>query len=247
MPSSIGPPPPVAIPDVPAGLTVNESAKIDGTLAYCSPAEGSIAEAAEIAGDIEYERIATAPRAEPTTLDRALQQVRRFAGLAIIGILVLLVAPGWSQNVCESIKDRPLMSLGGGVLGMVLFVVLMIVLIVLMVILAVVFNLATLEKMIPVTVIVGIVSLIGLAGGFWFFTFYIAQVIVSLALGQVVFFWGKTEQRILPFLLGLVVIVILSDLPRAGEIIYWLTILFGVGGLVLWLAGFGTRRAELPS
>jgi len=237
-------PPPVAIPEVAAGLTVTESAKIDGRLSYRSPAEGSIDETAEIAGGIEYKRVAATPRAKLTILQRAFPLVRRFACLAIIGICVLLVAPRWSQSLCESIKDRPLMSLGGGVLGMILFVVLMLVLLVLIVILAIVFGYITLGEMIPVVVIVGLVSLIGLSGGFWFFTFYVAQVIVSLALGQIVFLWGKTEQRILPFLLGLVVLVLLSGLPRADLITYWLTISFGFGGLVLWLAGLRNRGAE---
>jgi len=246
-PQAFGPPPPVAIPVVPAGLTVGESAKIDGILAYRSPVEGNIDETAEIAGGIEYERAAAAPQAEPTHLERAFRLVRRFACLAIIGICVLLVAPSWSQRLCESIKNRPLMSLGGGVLGMILFAVLMVVLIILIVLLAIVFGVVTLEEMIPVVVIVGLVSLVGLSGGFWFFTFYVAQVIVSLALGQIVFLWGKTEQRILPFLLGLVVLVVLSDLPRAGSIIYWLIVLFGFGGLVLWLSGLRRGGADGPA
>jgi len=112
------------------------------------------------------------------------------------------------------------------------------------------FALLTLDEMLPVVVLVGVLCLIGMVAGFWFFTSYIAHVVVSLALGRLMLFAGKTNRRILPFLAGLVVLVVLMnvpqliDLPYASLIANGIVVIVGLGGLVLWFTGFRSHRTD---
>jgi len=118
------PAPPVAIPAVPAGLTASASTRIGGVLSYRSSIEGKIDEGAEIAGGVAYEPyMVSSPEAEPSHVDKALAAARQFGCLAIIGLCCLLILPRSSQGMAESVRTRPLWSLGGGVLGIVFFVV----------------------------------------------------------------------------------------------------------------------------
>lgn len=250
--SDFRPAAPVAIPAVPPGLTVASTAEIDGVLSYRSPIKGNIDEDAGIAGGTEYEPhlVSSPPKAEPDNVDKALALARQFACLAIVGLCLLLALPRWSHGLAESVRTRPLASLGSGLLGIVFFTVSLIVLLILIVALAFGFGLLTLDGMVPVVLIVGSLSVIGLAGGFWFFVFYIAQITVSLALGRFMLFAGRTNRRILPFLAGLVVLVVLMNLHHvtnlryAGEIVNAIVAVVGFGGLVLWILGSRRRVAD---
>jgi cytoskeletal protein CcmA (bactofilin family) len=234
-PNAFGTPPPISMPIVPPGLTVRESARIEGKLTYTSPWEGDIDEAAEIAGGVKHERPAVTQQAEPTVADQALELARRLACLAIVGLCVVLLAPRWSRGVSDSIKGRPLASLGVGLVGIILFVVLLVVLVILIVVLAIVFGLLTLGDMVPVVLVVGLLSLLGLLGGFWLFISYVAHMAVSLALSRFVFFRSESDRLVLPFLVGLVIVTILSNLPHVGPFLVCLVVLLGFGGLVLWI------------
>lgn len=243
---------PVSIEAVPSGLSVTPSTKIGGALAYRSPIEGNIEEGADIAGGVKYEPhvLSSSPNAEPSNMDKAFALAGHFVTLAIIGLSVFVILPNWSQGLAESIRTRPFASLGSGLLGIVFFAVSFLVLIGLVFGLTFAFDELTLDEMVPVVLTVGVVSLIGLAGGFWFFISYVAQTLVSLALGRFMLFAGKTERRILPFLAGLVVLVVLmnlhrvTNLPYAGQIINGIVVVVGFGGLVLWSIGSRSRRAD---
>ncbi len=246
------PQPPVAMPAVPPGLTVASSTVIDGVLSYRSRVKGKIDEGASIAGGVEYAPhiVSATPKAEPTTMDKALTLAREFACLAIIGLCILVIMPRWSQGLAESVRTKPLASLGSGLLGIVFFAVSLILLVVLVVALMFAFSLLTLDEMVPVVLTAGVLTLIGSVAGFWFFASYIAQIMVSLALGRFMLFAGKTQRRILPFLVGLVVVVILlnqhqlTNLPYTGLITNAIVIVLGFGGLILWFVSSRTRRAE---
>ena len=132
-------------------------------------------------------------------------------------------------------------SLGLGLVGIIVFFVLLVVLLILAVVLAVVFGLLTLGDMIPVVLVVGLLSIVGLLGGFWLFTSYAAQVVVSVALSRFMVFRSDSRQLILPFLFGLVILTVLSNLPYAGPVVTPLIVLLGFGGLVLWMVHLRKR------
>jgi hypothetical protein len=241
---------PVPMPAVPAGLTVAPSTEINGSLAYRSPSEGNIDEGADIAGGIEYEphALLSSSAAEPTNVDKAFALARHFATLAIIGLCVLVILPRWSQGLAESVRTRPLASVGSGLLGIVFLAILLLVLVVLIFGLMFALDQLKLNELAPVVWTVGALSVIGLLGGFWFFASYVAQIVVSLALGRFMLFAGKTKRRILPFLAGLVVLVVLMNLhrvtilPYVGQIINAIVVVVGTGGWVLWTIGSWSRR-----
>lgn len=241
---------PVSIEPISSGLTVASSTDIDGVLAYRSPVKGNIEDGADIAGGVEYKPHVVSSKAEPTNVDNAFALARHFATLAIIGLCVLVILPRWSQGLAESVRTKPLASVGSGLLGIVFFAVSLLVLIALIFGLMFALDQLRLNEMAPVVLTVGALSLVGLVGGFWFFMAYVAQIVVSLALGRFMLFAGKTERRILPFLAGLVVLVILMNLhrvtnvPYTGLIINGIVVVVGFGGLVLSIIGSRIRRAD---
>jgi len=88
-----GSPPPVSLPNVPAGLTIRDAAQIDGALSYTSATEANIEEGAMIAGEINQERPEVQTQQPPTPMEKALRIVAKYVSLLIIGVCVLLVAP----------------------------------------------------------------------------------------------------------------------------------------------------------
>jgi hypothetical protein len=243
-PETFGPPPLLAMPRVPAGLTVASTAKIDGKLSYTGTMEAEIEEGATTGDEVEFKRQKVAQAAAPTTRDIVLGHLRHFACVAMLGLAMVLLLPRWSTTLADNVRTRPLLSLVGGIAGIVLFVVLLVVLVVGVIALAVFFGWATLGEMSAVVIVLGILSGIGLIGGFWLFTSYLAQAIASLALGRLATGAFGAERTLVAFVLGFVVFALLCVIPYAGPWIALLGVLLALGALMLWIfGGFGSSPA----
>jgi len=231
-----GSPPPFPLPDVPGGLTIAPSAKLDGKLRYSAPTEANIDPNAKLASAAEFKAIEQGPgKAPPTWRERAFDKLRHFACIGLFGLAMVLVLPGMSAATADTLRGRPLASLAGGLAGIVLFWVLLIALAVTVSVLAILFAVATLGELSLAVVVVGLLSGVSLAGGFWLFTLYLAPALVSLAVGRLFAMASGTSQVVLPFLIGFVVVALLLSIPYAGYAIGWLAMLLGLGALLVWL------------
>lgn len=241
-----GSPPPISLPSVPPGLTIRDSAQINGGLKYYSRDEADIEADAAIAGEIEHERPPAETTRPPTPAEKAFRVLREYASLLIIGLCVVLVAPTWTRRISDNVKTRPLASLGLGVVGVVGFFVLLPVVMVVTVALAVLAGVVNLTDLVPVVIVLGLSGGILLAVGFWFLTVYLAKIILSFFAGR----WllglatpALGENRFLALLIGLVLLALLSSVPYLGSIIGWLVGLIGLGAVVGWLFW---KRPEEP-
>jgi cytoskeletal protein CcmA (bactofilin family) len=198
-------------------------------------------------GGTEEVTVQQREEAEPTPADRALDGLRRYVSILVIGLLMLWLVPRLIRDAAESVRRRPLLSFAVGILGIIGFVILLIVVIVVTVLLAVALGLLGLGEL------AGTIAFAGaLAAAMIVFLFLVtvgfgAQVTVGLALGRLVFRGaGRSFGAAFAALaLGVLVVVLLSLIPVAGGWLEGLVVLLGLGALVLALL-VGRRPAEQP-
>lgn len=245
----------VEVPTVESGLTLTDSARIGGNLSYKSDAEARINPGAQIEGEvIPQERPAAEEEEEPTrsaAADWVLGNLRSFVELVLVGLVVIWLASGWIRRLAGRVLDRPLASLGWGLLSLIAFFVSGIGILLATILLAVIFGLLTLGGLVALIVVVGLLAeaLLGLA--FWVSTGYLAQIVVSFLAGLLVVeaVWpGRgTGQRVLPLVLGLILYVVLRAIPVLGPIVGLVVVLFGLGALSNWIwTKFRRSRAAQP-
>ncbi|HLE85054.1 MAG TPA: polymer-forming cytoskeletal protein, partial [Thermoanaerobaculia bacterium] len=154
---------PIAIPTVASGLTLADGARIGGDLRYESPDEAEIASGAAVAGEVAYR---PAPgEEEPTASDRILDALRRFAALLLVGGLLLLVAPGWTAGLAAIVRERPLPSLGWGLVFLLAAIAACLVLAFATAFVAAILGFATLTGLAVATVALGVLAELGLGVG----------------------------------------------------------------------------------
>ena len=232
---TVGSPPPVSFPNVPPGLTIGDTATIEGRLAFHSRQEANVAEGAQILGGIEHEWPEFEAQKPPTAVQKAGGVLRRYITLLIIGLVVVLVAPRWTHQISDQIKGHPLASLGFGVVGIVGYFVLLLVILIAMIVIAVIAGLVQLTSLIPVVIVLGIAGGLLLVIAFWFFTVYLAGVLLSLLAGSWLLGFGGNalgENRYLSLVVGLVLLALITSVPYLGPVVGWLVVVLAIGALV---------------
>ncbi len=250
-PAMVGPMPsvPAAIPSIPPGLTVDSTARIGGQVTYQSRTPGEVHPCAQVQGRVLQMAppAAAAPAAAPTLADAAIDNVRRFLALFLVGLLLLWLAPRFLSTLADTVQTRPLPSLGWGIVSVLFFIIALIVVVLVTIFLAVLLGIVTLGGLVPPVIGVGALADATLLVGFFIFVGYVAQVVVSYLAGR----WivarlrpGQEPGRIWPFVIGLILFVILTAIPILGGLIGLIVALLGLGALWVW---FSSRRAPQPS
>jgi cytoskeletal protein CcmA (bactofilin family) len=185
---------------------------------------------------------------EPTVVDRAVDRVRRYVSILVVGLLLLWLAPRLLRGAADTVRSRPLAGFGVGILGFIGVVVLLVLVILFTVLLALVLGLLGLGSLTGVVVFGGI-----LAAGLLTFLFLIAvafgaQATVGLALGRLLLRGDAPSfPRALGALaLGVLVVVLVSAIPLVGGGLEALLVLLGLGGLVLTVLSGRRRPAGQP-
>lgn len=183
-----------------------------------------------------------------------LRRVRDFVTLFIVGALFLLLAPKRMEAWRAPVGTNPLLSAALGLLIAINGVLLAIVLTMGVALLGFAFNLLGLSSLALLTWGLGL-ALVGAA--FWIFILmllFVSQAIVA--------YWGGAwllnrfapqvnRHRLIPFAVGLVLLVLLSALPIVGAIVTVAAVLIGAGAvLVSWrdrLPLLGKRKTAAPA
>jgi cytoskeletal protein CcmA (bactofilin family) len=227
------------IPTVEAGLALTDSATVGGSLTYESSTEAQIDPQARIEGEVtRSERPADEEEETYTFADAVFDNLRSFVALLLVGLLLIWVAPNWVRRRAGTVLDRPLASLGLGVLSFVALVILGVVILLVTLVLAIIFGLLSLGGLVAPIVVLGLLAEVILVLVFWISANYLAQIIVSFLAGVLLVEAvrpGRGSGRVLPLVVGLIVYVILRAIPVLGPLVGLAVVLLGLGTLLHWV------------
>lgn len=246
---------------IPPGLTVGTQGQIDGQLTYSATSPGQID--GQVAGETIFNRIITVPDfaqiEELGSEDNitwlttyGILVVREFVVLVAVSVLLAYGFQRPLQMPLLPLRQRPLNSLGTGILAFILFIGLWIVvfiLIVLVVLAAAALQLGDLALLGFITL--GVIN-IGGAGAFYFITFFIARAVVCLALGRflVQLTLGDSGRLLyIPLVIGVALLSLLIYLPVIGLVINALVLALGLGAMsqaVMQMRPAARRAPVLP-
>ena len=241
-PPAFVPVPQVPIPTVEPGLTLTDSALIGGNLTYQSSTEAQIDPGARIEGDVvreerpveeEEEEAARSPLTE-TVLDA----LGSLVALVLVGLLLVWIVPGWIRHRAYTVLDRPLASLGWGLLGLVAFPILGVVVLLVTILLAIVLGLLTLGGLVALIIVLGLLAEAALVLALWVSTGYLAQIVVSFLAAVLLVEAirpGRGRGRVLPLVVGLILYVVLRAIPVLGPLVGLAVVLLGLGAISHWI------------
>ena len=225
-------------PTLPGGLTVTDSAEIAGNLTYKSSREATINPNASIAGEVDFEAIEGNEAENRTATSQIVLGVQRFFALFLVGTLIVLVCPRWTEKVVDNVQQRPLASLGWGLVATIGIIGSAILLLIATIVVAVLLGIVSLDNLLPAWLSIGGYLVSGLIVGFVIFATWVAKIVVSVWAGSRVVngVKRKASRSILALSLGLLIFVLLSSIPSVGSIISLAVTLIGVGSAAIWLA-----------
>jgi cytoskeletal protein CcmA (bactofilin family) len=251
---------PIAIPNVPAGLTVAEGAKIAGNLDYTSTIDLRIPSGV-VGGKVtrsEPQVSADAVVVPPTNAERvgtwALDMLRGMVTLILFGLFVGWLFPKFTHALPENVRAKPWASLGWGAVAWAVFFFALLVVLMAMILGGWLFGVFTLGGLSGTVVWLGILILLSMVIGFVLATSYLTKVIVGETIGKWLFNRfspALAEHKFWPMILGVVVIVFVVGLLRfplislgfLGWLVNFTIVLFGLGALWLW----GRERLSKPA
>jgi hypothetical protein len=183
----------------------------------------------------------------PTLADRAVDALRRYVSILVIGLLLLWLLPRVLRGAAEAARRRPLVSFGVGFLGFIAVIVALVLVVLVTVLVAVVLGLLGLGSLTGVTAFGGLLVAAIIAFLFVLAVAFAAQATVGLALGRLLFPGeGRSFLRWFGALaLGVLVVVLIGAVPVVGGWLEALLVLLGLGALVL-MATPGRRRLAEP-
>jgi len=229
------------------GLVVGEDASVAGDLRYSGPVEGRLDGTVE--GRLIFTPVITQPDltqiiAEDEGAPRGLsiylsQALREFIALAIIGVIGVVVIPRPLQTPIKHIENRPLPSMGLGLLTFIVAFPIVLMLIIFIVLIIFILLLLQLDGLL-LSLISGTLlgTLIGANSIFFFVAIFISRIIVCLWAGRSLVrlaLGGDSSPRMtaLGLLIGIGLLALLSSLPVVGWVINALALFLGLGAVMI--------------
>ncbi|HET9497249.1 MAG TPA: polymer-forming cytoskeletal protein [Candidatus Limnocylindria bacterium] len=249
-------------------IVVTESGEVGEDLIF---AAGDVRMDGAVAGDVlgtasRYERHGTVGGSEDVTLeDRAGdpgvpgeppsepvrvvgEGLRQWVTVLFFGALGLLLVPGAVRASESALRRRPLASAGIG-LGLLLgYLIQFIAVILLMILLAIAFGSVTLDALAGITIWLGILDLFVTTFALVVSASFLADMVVGLALAQLVERgWAKSRwQEFALLALGALIVVAATSLPGIGGIVKLVVILLGLGAMGVAFGEWWSRRQPPP-
>lgn len=242
----------ISIPSVKPGLTITDTAKVNGDLSYTQttdikiPAEVVTGEVTRTEPVVDEEYVPTPPTAGEVAAIWVFDLFRTIATLAIFGLLLVWLMPGFMKGLGEKLQTQPLPSFGWGIVAYAAFFFAILLIVVAMIIGGVIFGVISLGGVTATIIWVGILSIFALIVGFVLFTGFGAQILVAWMSGKWIlgrFNPALAEHKVWPLLLGVFIVGLLVQLPLVGWLIGFLIMFFGLGALWLW----GRDRMSKPA
>jgi len=196
-------------------------------------------------GGTENVTIVEPEEREPTVADRGVGALQRYISILALAALALWLVPRVLTDPVRTLRQRPFLSLGVGLLALAAAVVAVAVLILVAGLVAVILALVGLGDLVAVLVFAVVVALVVLSFLLFLAVGFGAPAVVGMALGDLVIGATVTGRRWWSLILGLLVVVAASSLPIIGGWLAFLVVLFGLGAILL--APFSRTTQESPA
>ncbi|MEM7129034.1 MAG: polymer-forming cytoskeletal protein [Chloroflexota bacterium] len=216
---------------IPGGLTIGDSASIEGKLTYRSAQPSDITDVAAGGTNFELNPESEFTQAEPTLTDQIWRIGRRVIALILIGLFL-----GWLlRRPIQRAANQLDTDLGSSSLwGIITTIVTPFVLFFglgILILLAVIFGAIQLDLIGEAVMALGVPTLIAIGAGFFAIWGLVSKVIVGYWLGRKMSpnsasIWG-------PLLIGIIIIAILSSIPYLGTLVNIVVAILGLGAT--WL------------
>lgn len=225
-PSRFGAP---VVPAVAGGLTLSEGARIAGNLNLTAPAE------VEVRPGVIDGNITTQVSEVESEQPLYLQLLNSFVVLLVVGLLLLWLAPAYTQRASAGLKVKPLPRLGWGVLTLIGTPIALLVFAGIVILLVVLVGMIALNGLAGLIGFVGAVIVLVLGILFIMASAFLAQVVVGYSGGQWLLnrFTKPLDSRILALAVGVLVVVLVTAIPVVGDVVRLVAIMLGLGALVL--------------
>jgi cytoskeletal protein CcmA (bactofilin family) len=223
--------------------------QLDGTVAgSVLGSTGSYARGGSVGGSEQVNVQEPEEEREPTLVDRAVDALRRYVSILVVGALLLWLLPRVFRGAADAARRRPLVSFGVGVLGFIAVIVALVLVVLVTVLVAVVLGLLGLGSLTGVTAFGGVLVAAIIVFLFVLAVAFAAQATVGLALGRLLFRTdgGSSLGWLGALAFGVLVVVLVASIPVVGGWLEALLVLLGLGALLL-IARPGGRRVAQPS
>ena len=207
--------------DVDAGigtLRLTSKARVNGNLTYWSDKDASIDPAAKVGGEVTRNTPAEGFRPAPSKIwgiptgAGLFFKIISIISTLIIGLLIILLFPRFSQKAADNITRRPWPSVGFGLLALVATPIITIILLVTIV-------------GIPLALILFLLYLMSL---------YIVRIFAMLWAGRLLSEkTGWKASSYWSFIVGAVIYYLIQMVPVVGVVVTALVILFGLGAALI--------------
>lgn len=226
------------------GLIVQPDAMIEGDLYYQSPAAGTLD--GRISGEVTFDEVTSEPtladlveqeESRITALEAYIRQFfREFAALLVVGLVILLVAPQSVRTPLYTLRQRPLSSLGAGVLTFILSFPIVLLAFMLSLLILLLLAILRLDSVALVSgVVLGVMNFGG-ASVFYLMAIFGARVVACLALGRLVTrrftVTNSTRSWYLSLIAGVGLLAIFASLPSVGWLFNALALFLGLGAIL---------------
>ena len=179
------------------------------------------------------------PGAPPTPTQLAFDAIRHFLVVVLVGALLIWLAPRAYAAMKTTLRERPVPSVGWGIVAIVGFIVFLLLVLIGMILLAITFGLLGFSDLVGIDILGGTVAIIGTSLAFALVAGYLADALVGVVLaGLVIRGENASRWRELAVLAaGAAVVVLLSSLPVVGPWVKLVVILLGLGAVLVWIRG----------
>ncbi len=232
------------VPEIAGGMTFGTDAKIGGTLTYTSREAVDVPNGI-VAGNVTHllPKNDTDSRVKPVVVTPqsiavswVLDNLRFLVSILIIGLLSIWLIPTWVTNPARAMEQKPMPSLGWGILSYIGFWVLVLAASIVVIFGTVILGILTLGQLAASVIIIGLAVLAVAIVIFLLVATYFTLVIVSYWVGQKVLTQVKPElaqNKYWVVCVGIAVLFILGAIPILGGLIKFLAAFFGLGALFL--------------
>ena len=228
--------PATAIPKVPQGLTVSNSANIAGDLVYQSNRKANLDPGASITGSVQFKQVDATGSPEATMTDRAINAAKHFFALLVVGLIAVFAFPKWTERITTNVETKPLASVGWGVGSMVVAIATAVLVIVTIIVVAVLLGLVALENLLPAWLTITLLSTAAMVLSAIAFTTWVSKTFVGLLVGRKLL--RSTDsggmRKALALAIGLALFVGISLIPYVGSIVAIFVSLTGIGATSAW-------------